>query len=176
MKKILSVLSTVAIALSLVLFSACASTSFKDGGGAVGGQITTPDGGKTPGDNDDGMEITAMYVYVNGNKLEVALASNSSVDALVALLKEGDITYTANDYGGFEKVGAIGHNLPQNNTQINTQAGDVILYQGNQICLYYGNNSWNFTRIGKINGYTASQIGTLLGAGNGSVQVTLSLK
>ena len=117
-----------------------------------------------------------MYITIYGNKLEVTLSDNSSVKALVELLKQGDITYIANDYGGFEKVGNIGHSLPQNNTSIETEAGDVILYQGNQICLYFGNNSWNFTRLGKINGYTASELRNLLGAGKGSVEVTISLK
>lgn len=119
--------------------------------------------------------VTKMYVTINGNKLEVTLAENSSVDALVEILKQGDITYTADDYGGFEKVGDIGNTLPQNNTQITTEAGDVILYQGCNICLYYGANSWNFTRIGKISGHSASEIRSLLGAGNGSIQVTVSL-
>ena len=117
-----------------------------------------------------------MYIYINDNKLEVTLDNNSSVDALVEILKTGDITYTANDYGNFEKVGNIGHNLPSNDEQIDTQAGDVILYQGNNICLYYGTNSWSFTRLGKINGYTSAEIRNLLGAGKGSVQVRISLK
>lgn len=124
----------------------------------------------------DGEEITKMFITVNGNKIEVTLVENSSVDALIEILKQGDITYTADDYGDFEKVGNIGHTLPQNNTQITTQAGDVILYQGNNICLYYGTNSWNFTRIGKINGYAAAEMRSLLGADNGSVQVVISLK
>lgn len=125
---------------------------------------------------NDGKEITQMYITVNGNKLAVTLAKNSSVDALVEILKQGDIVYTADDYGGFEKVGSLGHSLPRNDTQISTQAGDVILYQGNSLCLYYGENSWNFTRIGKINGYSVSELKTLLGAGKGSIQVTISLK
>lgn len=80
----------------------------------------------------------------------------------------------ARDYGGFEKVGDIGYTLPQNNTQITTQAGDVILYQGRSICLYYDTNSWNFTRIGKINGYSEFEMRSLLGAGKGSVQIAIS--
>ena len=133
--------------------------------------------GATSGNNSQiEQEITIMYVTIYGNKLEVTLENNSSVRALVELLKQGDITYTANDYGGFEKVGNIGHSLPRNDTPIDTEAGDVILYQGNQICLYYGNNSWSFTRIGKINGYTNDELCNLLGAGKGSVKVTVSLK
>lgn len=121
-------------------------------------------------------EITKMFVTVNGKKLAVTLAENSSADALVEILKQGDVTYTADDYGGFEKVGDIGHMLPQNNAQITAQAGDVILYQGRSICLYYGTNSWNFTRIGRIDGYSAEELRDLLCAGTGSVQVTLGLK
>ncbi|MCH5152460.1 MAG: hypothetical protein J1F68_00665 [Clostridiales bacterium] len=135
-----------------------------------------PNKGGTDDDNSQNeQETTKMYITIYGNKLEVTLADNSSVTALVELLKQGDITYTADDYGGFEKVGSIGHSLPQNNTPIDTKAGDVILYQGNNICLYYGNNSWNFTRIGWIKGYTATELRNLLGAGKGSTQVTISL-
>lgn len=100
----------------------------------------------------------------------------SEMEALVAILKTDDITYTADDYGDFEKVGNIGHSLPRNEESITTQAGDVILYQGNSICLYYGTNSWNFTRIGKIEGYSADELCSLLGAGKGEVKVTLSLQ
>ena len=120
-------------------------------------------------------EINRMYLTINGNKLEVTLAENSSVDALVERLKKGDIIYTANDYGGFEKVGGLGFSLPTSDTEITTQAGDVILYSGNQIVLFYGSNTWSYTRLGKINGYSASHLAELLGAGNGSVQVTISL-
>lgn len=118
---------------------------------------------------------TKMFLTVNGNKIEVTLAENSSVDALVELLKQGDITYTANDYGGFEKVGSLGHDLPINDSQITTQPGDVILYSGNRIVLFYGSNSWSYTRLGKISGYSVSELRSLLDAGNGSVQVTIGL-
>lgn len=121
-------------------------------------------------------EISKMYITINGNKLEVILANNSSVDALVEKLKQGDITYTANDYGDFEKVGDLGFSLTTNNEQITTQAGDVILYSGNQIVLFYGSNSYSYTRLGKINGYSAMQLRTLLGAGKKNLQVIISLQ
>ena len=121
------------------------------------------------------LEVSQMYMTINDNKLEFTLASNESVAALIEILKQGDIVYTADDYGGFEKVGNIGHKLPRNDTQIKTEAGDVILYQGNQFVLFYGSNSWSYTRVGKINGYSAQELRTLLGAGEGKVQVTVSL-
>ena len=121
------------------------------------------------------LEVSQIYITVNENKLEVTLAKNETVAALIELLKEGDIVYTADDYGGFEKVGNIGYSLPRNDTQIKTEAGEVILYQGNQICIFVGSNSWSYTRIGKINGYSAQELKTLLGAGEGKVQVKISL-
>ncbi|MDE6411622.1 MAG: hypothetical protein K2L02_03700 [Clostridia bacterium] len=129
----------------------------------------------TQPENHEG-EVTQMYLTINGNKLQVTLAENSSVDALVEILKEGDIEYTADDYGGFEKVGALRHTLPTNNSRITTEAGDVILYSGNQIVLFYGSNTWSYTRLGKINGYSVAELQSLLGAGEGAVQVTISLK
>ena len=143
----------------------------------------TGDGNTTPeqpsGDNTqqpNEQEVTKMYITVNGNKLEVTLAKNNAVTALVERLQQGDVTYTANDYGGFEKVGSLGFSLPTSNTQITTEPGDVLLYSGNQIVLFYGSNTWSYTRLGKIEGYTASQLAELLGAGLGSVTVTLSLR
>ncbi len=157
MKKVLALI--VAIFLCIVL-AGCIDPN---------GQPSDDNGSDSEGDS------MKMQITINGNKLLVNLAKNSSVDALVELLKQGDVTYTADDYGGFEKVGDIGHVLPRNDTEITTRAGDVILYHGRSICLYYGKNTWNFTRIGRIEGYTDTELRTLLGAGNGSVQVTLSL-
>ncbi len=140
--------------------------------------VTQPEDGEKPTDYEqsDNKEITVMFLYINNNKLEVTLAKNKAVTALIDILKHSDITYTADDYGGFEKVGSLGHSLPTENSQITTEAGDVILYSGNQIVLFYGSNSWSYTRLGKINGYSASELRTLLGAGSGRIQVRISLK
>ena len=129
-----------------------------------------------PADTDDNTtEISEMYLTINSNKLKVTLAKNSSVDELVTILKQGDITYTADDYGGFEKVGSLGRSITRNDSQITTSPGDVILYSGNQIVLFYGSNSWSYTRLGRIEGYTVNQLKELLGAGEGQIQVVISL-
>ncbi|MDE6667078.1 MAG: hypothetical protein K2K38_01870 [Clostridia bacterium] len=117
-----------------------------------------------------------MYLTIKGNKVKVTLEDNSATRALAEILKQGDIVYTADDYGGFEKVGALGHSLPKNDTQITTQAGDVILYSGNQIVLFYGSNSWQYTRLGRIENYSVSELREFLCAGEGTVQVTVSLE
>lgn len=138
----------------------------------TGKSTETPEtDGKTSG--DDGKE---MYVYIGENRLKVDLASNSSADALVGLLRKGDVRYTASDHGNFEKVGDIGYTLPRNDTKIAVSPGDVILYQGKSLCLYYGNNTYTFTKIGKINGYSESERKTLLYAGQGTKEVRLSLR
>lgn len=127
-------------------------------------------------ENEGGEEITNMYLTIKGNKLEVTLVQNAATAALTEILKQGDIVYTADDYGGWEKVGSLGHSLPTNDTYITAQAGDVILYSGDQIVLFYGNNSWSYTRLGRINGYSADDLPTLLCAGENGVQITISLK
>lgn len=77
------------------------------------------------------------------------------------------------DYGDMEKVGSLGQDLPTNDEQITTEAGDLILYQGNSFVIYYAPNSWNFTRLGKINDVTAEELWEILGESD--VTVTLSL-
>ena len=124
----------------------------------------------TPSDKS----ANTMNITINGKTVSCQLVENSSTRALLAQLEKGDITYEADDYGNFEKVGYIGFNLPQNNESITTTVGDVILYQGNNICLYYGSNSWSFTRLAKIEGMSKDELKTFLNAGEGSVKVTLS--
>ena len=118
---------------------------------------------------------STMNITINGTTKVCTLVDNSSTKALLEQLKKGNITYEAHDYGNFEKVGNIGYSFPQNNEDITTQPGDVILYQGTSICLYYDENNWDFTRIGKIEGITQSEMKTFVNAGGGDVRVTLSL-
>ncbi len=116
-----------------------------------------------------------MHITIDGKSLPVSLVDNAATQTLVAALQEGDITYEAHDYGGFEKVGALGRSLPTNDTQTTTQAGDVILYSGNQIVLFYGSNSWSYTRLGRIQYSSQSELESFLKAGLGNISVTLSL-
>ena len=104
-----------------------------------------------PGTSPSEGEETMLYITVNGTTLTATLANNSSAEAFRELLANGPCTIQMSDYGNFEKVGPLGQSLPTNNQQITTEAGDIILYQGNQITIYYDRNSWNFTRLGKIN-------------------------
>ncbi len=116
-----------------------------------------------------------IKITVSGTTLPIVLENNDATRALVAALREAPITYAASDYGGFEKVGPLGRSLPTNNSQITTQAGDVILYSGNQIVLFYGSNSWSYTRIGKMEYGSLEELKAFLKAGVGDISVTLSL-
>lgn len=115
-----------------------------------------------------------MYITIGNQTLSVTLVKNNATEALMAALAVNPITYEADDYGGFEKVGALGMSLPTNNQQLTTQAGDVILYSGNQIVLFYGSNSWSYTRLGRIEYESLEQLKSFLKAGQGRVSVTLS--
>ena len=97
------------------------------------------------------MKISIQITSNSGkSELTATLVDNSSAVAFYELLKKSPLTVDMHDYGSFEKVGPLGTTLPRNDTQITTTAGDIILYQGNQITIYYDTNSWNFTRLGKV--------------------------
>ena len=115
-----------------------------------------------------------IYAHVNGKGLKILAAENSSADAFLDLLKAGDVTVDMHDYGSFEKVGSLGTSLPRNDEQITTEPGDVILYQGDQITIYYDVNSWSFTRLGKVQDLSQAELKEILGDGN--VTITFSLR
>lgn len=116
-----------------------------------------------------------INITIEGKTMPVNLVDNEATRTLVAALQELPITYEADDYGGFEKVGYLGCSLPTNNQQITTEAGDVILYSGNQIVLFYGSNSWSYTRLGRMEYSSQTELQSFLKAGQGNVTVKLSL-
>lgn len=118
------------------------------------------------------MQQSTFYVTAGGETFSATFADNSGAQALKELLADGDITIRMSDYGGFEKVGSLGQTLPAENSQTTTQAGDIVLYQGDQIVIFYGSNSWSYTRLGKIDDLT----GWEEALGNGAVSVTFSLQ
>ena len=132
------------------------------------------DGNDNSGGTDTAMPET-IKITVSGKTLPVKIEDNEATKALVAALSEASITYEAHDYGGFEKVGSLGRTLPSNNSQITTQPGDVILYSGNQIVLFYGSNTWSYTCIGKMQYGSLDELKSFLKAGEGNITVTFSL-
>ncbi len=126
-------------------------------------------GATGPMEGEDGM----LNIAVNKTVLTAALADNSSARALAELLADGPLSVEMRDYNRMEKVGPLGADLPANDEWIDAQAGDLILYQGNQLVIYYGANSWSLTRLGRIEGVGAGELRDILGGGD--VRVTLSM-
>ena len=116
-------------------------------------------------------EEAILKITVGDNELLATFEDNSSAQEFKELLAQGPLTIEMEDYGGFEKVGPLGTSLTRNDTQITTEPGDVILYQGNQITIYYGTNSWSFTRLARIDDPSGLQEKL----GEGAVFVTFSL-
>jgi hypothetical protein len=114
-----------------------------------------------------------LYLQIGDRTLTATLVDNSATRALKELLAENPLTINMSDYGGFEKVGSLGSSLPTSNQSITTEAGDLILYQGNQFVIFYAPNTWSYTRLGKINDVTQTELRNILGTGN--VTVTLSV-
>ena len=122
--------------------------------------------------DETAMKQETFYVIIAGSAFEATFADNTGAKALEDLLARGAVTIEMSDYGGFEKVGSLGQYLPRDDRQTTTQRGDIVLYQGKQIVLFYGSNSWSYTRLGKINDLT----GLAEALGNGDISITLSLQ
>ena len=119
--------------------------------------------------------MNKMYITIDGQAQAVTLVDNQATKALVEKLQQAPVTMALNSSGDFEIWGALGFSLPTSNEQINAQPGDVILYNGSNICIFYGTNSWSYTRLGKIDGLSESELRTFLKAGESNISVTLSL-
>lgn len=116
---------------------------------------------------------TKITITAGERTATATLADNAATSELTALLASGPITVDMTDYGGFEKVGSLTRRFTTSDSHITTVPGDIMLYQGNQMVIFYGSNSWSYTPLGHIDGASAESVKTLLGSGR--VTVTLSL-
>ncbi|MFV0267123.1 MAG: cyclophilin-like fold protein, partial [Draconibacterium sp.] len=116
-------------------------------------------------------KVNSMNITIGDTTLTATLADNSSAKALAEALSKAPITIEIQDYGNMEKVGPLGQTFPRNDERITAEAGDIILYQGNALVIYYAPNTWSFTRLGKIDHLTAQELKKILGDG----QLTVSL-
>ncbi len=114
----------------------------------------------------------SIQLAIGSYTFTAKLEKNASANAFVEMLRERDITITLQDYSGFEKVGSLGKTLPTENQQMTTQAGDVVLYNGNQIVAFYGSNTWNYTKLATVDNLTEWE----KALGKGDVEITFSLK
>ena len=123
---------------------------------------------------EDVVETNQIYIKVGENTLTAVLEDNESAEALKELMVDGPLTISASNYGGFEKVCSLGTTLPRNDSQTTPHAGDICLYSGNQIVIFYGSNSWAYTRLGKISDADAGELEKILSGEE--TEITLSLE
>ncbi len=123
--------------------------------------------------NNEVNYMEKLKITVGDKELIATLDDNVGVELLKELIRNNPLTINMNDYGGFEKVGYIGTNLPTNDQRITTKTGDIVLYQGNSIVIFYDSNTWSYTRIGKIENITKDKLISVLGTSE--VTLTLSL-
>lgn len=116
---------------------------------------------------------TKVLLTVGENTMTATLVDNEATRELKELLEKSPVTIRMSDYGGFEKVGELPQYFSTSDTHITTEPGDIMLYQGNNMVVFYGSNSWSYTRLGKIDGASVSNVKEMLGSGD--ITLTLSL-
>ncbi len=121
---------------------------------------------------DDSMD-DLVKVKINDEVFDVKLENNSATQELVKELKKGNVTVNASEYGGFEKVGDLGFSLPTSDENIGTAPGDIVLYQGDKISLFYGSHSWSYTKLGKIDNVGSNKLKEVLGSGDVTLEFSL---
>ncbi|WP_080656030.1 cyclophilin-like fold protein [Butyrivibrio fibrisolvens] len=122
--------------------------------------------------DDEAIGDSTMIMKIGDTKVNVEWEDNQAVEALRDMAKDGDITIQMSMYGGFEQVGSIGQSLPRDDKQTTTSSGDIVLYSGNQMVVFYGSNSWSYTRLGHISDKDEVEMADLLS--NGDVTITIS--
>ena len=127
---------------------------------------------ETSKETEEEPAVKTLTMKIGDTTVAVDWEENESVAALRELVKDKPLTIQMSMYGGFEQVGSLGTSLPRNDSQTTTAAGDIVLYSGNQIVVFYGSNSWAYTRLGHVTDKTAAEMAELLG--NGNVTITIS--
>ena len=123
--------------------------------------------------NDERSTENMLKLFINDEEIQVIWEENESVEALKNLAEDKPIIIDMSMYGDFEQVGSIGQSIPRNDKQMTTSAGDIVLYSGNQLVVFYGSNSWAYTKLGHIENTSAEELKKMLGSGE--VNVTISI-
>ena len=121
---------------------------------------------------DEAIGDSTMIMMIDGTKVNVEWEDNQAVERLRDMAEDGDITIQMSMYGGYEQVGSIGQSLPRDDKQTTTSSGDIVLYSGNQMVVFYGSNSWSYTRLGHISDKDEAEMADLLSQGD--VTITIS--
>lgn len=183
--KIILVIALLGFVIGMSLIVARITSRTDNDNTARSPEVTAQNSDAQQGDNEQPSDVqisstdmnndersNAMNITINGTTLTATMEDNSSAQALLDMLQSGPLTIDIHDYAGMEKVGTLDTTLPTNDQEITTEPGDIILYQGNQITIYYDNNQWNLTKLGHIDNVTTEELRQLLGGD--AVTVTFS--
>ena len=181
MKRFLALTAAVALLLSMTScsntevpaseFTSVITSESTTSASAVLGTTTEVSASDTAAQTESSETEAEMVLRINDQVVQVEWEDNESVEALKELASNGTITIEMSMYGGFEQVGPVGTDLPRNDEQTTTSPGDIVLYSGDQIVVFYGSNSWAYTRLGKIQNMSEEDLRSLLG----SSDVTLTI-
>ncbi len=160
------------VAVMLTVLAACGSGNTENtGGSGQKGEET-----ESPGTAGSGADFPAaeLRMEIDGVSVEVSWEDNETVSALKELVGDGILTIETSGYGGFEQVGPLGTGLPGYAVQTTTSAGDIVLYSGDKIVLFYGSNTWSYIRLGKIEGLDDGQLREMLSGSGVSVELSMA--
>lgn len=154
----------IGLSLALILLAetlpGCAEGSQGKGPQVVGEPaVTSSQPGASSESAAEAQAARSLSIQVGNTTMVVELADTDAARELASKASQGDIAVNLRPYGGFEQVGELPWTLPRSDRQITTEAGDVMLYQGNQIAIFHGSNSWSYTPLGKIAGYDGNALG-----------------
>ena len=130
-------------------------------------------GGSGQQNGNENTQTMTMEITAGGKTITATLADNATAKALAEKLKSGSVTVEMRA-NGFEHYGPLGFSLERHDKEVTAVSGDIMLYNGNNICVFYENNSWSYTPLGKVDGKTADELKAFFGTG--TVTVTFSLK
>ena len=165
--KIITGLSAAIMILMLTLLCACDSSQMNES------QTSKEINADMTEEQEAAVAVTYdMQLKIGDTPVSVTWEKNDAVDALADMTTGDWHDFQLSMYGGFEQVGSLGSSLPASDKQMTTEAGDIVLYSGNQIVVFYGSNSWSYTKLGHIDGMSQAELEKLLGNGD----VTISIK
>ena len=175
MKRILSVILAAVMLFALVSCGAndspAAPDTEKPTAGTEPSVATVSDDGSA---SDTEVKAMKIKITIGGRTMTATLSDNASAKEFYELLEKGPVTVDMHDYGGFEKVGPLGTDIVRCDGNITTAHGDIILYQGDQVTIYYDVNTWNFTLLGHVDGATGESMREFLGSGDPTVTFSIA--
>lgn len=157
--------------LAIILGLAAVSCADSGSGQEPGTAEATQQAEKTDDEEESG--TGEMTFKINGEEVNVKWEDNESVRALAELATDGPVIVNASKYGGFEQVGGLGSTLPSNDVDTTTGPGDIVLYSSNSIVVFFGTNSWAYTRLGHIEGKSQDELKDMLGGSSVEIEIAL---